>query len=68
MSKAYYGYLLKGQCHTKVKNVHMLSHGYTTMIYRYQILYAYDDLAETQIHGESIILTLRSKVKVIQRS
>ena len=62
--------LVKGQGHTKVKNAHnMLSHGYTTIIYyRYQILYAYDDLAHTQIHGESIILTLRSKVKVIQGS
>ena len=43
----------------------MLSHDDTPMC---QIWYAYVKLAQTQIHGENIILILRQKVKVIQRS
>ena len=40
--------------------------------YMCQICYAYvkvqDDLAQTQIHNENIILILRTRLKVIQRS
>ena len=51
-------------------NVHnMLSHGDTPLC---QIWYAYvqeqDNLRHNKIHGVNIILILRPKIKVIQRS
>ena len=59
---------VKGQGHTKDKNVHnMLSHGDTPICQNLVCLCQRAKTScQTQIHGENIILILRSKVKVIQ--
>ena len=55
---------IRDRGHTKVKNVHnMLSHGDTPICQNF--VYLCQTFCQTQIHGEIIILILRSKVKVI---
>ena len=58
---------IKGQGHTKVKNVqNMLSHGDTHICQNLVCLcQRAKTFCQTQTHGENIILILRSKVKVI---
>ena len=78
MSKNHYGYppppnthiKVKSQGYTKVKNVqNMLSHGDTPICQNLVCLCQRAKTScQTQIHGENIILILRSKVKVIQSS
>ena len=68
-----YGHSLqkvKSQRHTKVKNVYnMMSLGDTTICQNLVCLCPRAKTScQTQIHGENIILILRSKVKVIQSS
>ena len=62
--------LVKGQGHTKLKNVqNMLSHGHTPIWQNFACLYQREKtFSQTQIHVENIILILRSKTKVIQSS
>ena len=57
---------VKGQGHTEIMNINNMSQVLTHPMAWYVYVKA-QRLAQTQIHGENIILILRPKVKVIQK-